>query len=415
MNQEQGQRNEPTPYEKMKKWLDNRKMKEILSRTLPKSVPIEPWILVALATIRRDKKLLDCDSVSLMGSLMTLAGMGLRLEGPLGQAYLEPYAVREKINGKWQVVRIDAQLQVGYKGFIELAYRIPGVVDLDVTTVRHNDDFGFQRGSSTFAKHSWDHKLTKEERGEIVLMYTALRYLNGYYSFSEPHMFEDVKNHRLTVLKDKRIRVEVDDDGTETYFRQKEGGEYVMSEWETGNNAWIKWPMAMMRKTVIRWDSKLWNLSPDFQRAAQLVAMDDAGVAQGLASVALESVPSSLLGDVEKPQAKKAVLAAAQSTSLARNRDLAKQMAREAGVRDENDGKRTQVDALRDSRSKPSPQSQSKQKTARKTPETRRGRPSTNKTRPNSKIAQKGMTKVEKQEALALEQQEAADHARKNK
>lgn len=413
MNQ-QGQ--EQTPYEKMKKWLDNRKMKEILARTLPSSVPIEPWILVALSTIRRDKKLLSCDSISLMGSLMTLAGMGLRLEGPLGQAYLEPFAVREKVDGNWVVVRVDAQLQVGYKGFIDLAYRIPGVVDLDVTTVRHNDHFKFQRGSTTFAEHSWDHRFTKEERGDIVLMYTALRYSHGYYSFSEPHMFEDVSNHRLTVLKDKNIRVEVDDAGYETYFKTAKGGrEYVMSEWETGNNAWIKWPMAMMRKTVIRWDSKLWNLSPDFQRAAQLVAMDDAGVSQGLASVALEAVPPALLdevteGDLDRP--KKAVLAPAQSISLKKSRNLAEQMAREAGAHTPNDDQPTQVDDQGGQGGKASSRSHQKAKASKRGPASRRGgRPAPK----GNKKDQGGMTDAEKQGILDSEMREADEHYRDKK
>ncbi|MCK4791875.1 MAG: recombinase RecT, partial [Desulfobacteraceae bacterium] len=323
-----------TSYEGIKKWLDNAKMRGILARTLPQSVPVEPWIHVALATIRRDSRLMYCDKISLMGAFMIIAGMGLRLEGVLGQAYIEPFNVKEKRNGKWVVVRVDAQVQIGYKGFIDLAYRIPGVVELSVSTVRRGDHFEFMRGTNSNCVHQWDHRMSRQERGKVSLMFSALRYTNGFYSFSEPHMFDDLYDFRIKVLGEKGIRVEKGDDDEETFFKSGyDGGEKVMDDWSKSKNPWINWVGAMYRKTVIRWDSKFWNLSPDFHRAAQLSTMADAGVPQNTQQVAIETIPDLAGSALAAPAAARRVLAPAQSVSLASSRNLAEQMAREAGVR----------------------------------------------------------------------------------
>ncbi len=324
-----------TSYDKVKSWLTNVDMRKTLRRTLPEKIETDPWIELALVHIRTDEKVMNCTPMSIMGALMNIASMGLRLEGALGQAYLEAYAVK-----KWnsqtrenEITHYEAQAQVGYRGLIDIVYRDPEILDVEVFMVYANDIMEHQRGSKPFINHSWDHRSGKKSRGKIAALVTGLRYKNGYYSF-EIYPFEDIIEHRNKVLLQKGIRVEENEGGDEIFIGKKYGnkGEYAINPMTT-MNPWIKYELPMFKKTGIRWSAKYWNLSPDVQRAAQLSALEDAGVSQGNESLARAVLPSQVRVEAEQDLPNSGRLAPAQGASIARNNNLAQQMAEEATKR----------------------------------------------------------------------------------
>ncbi len=320
-----------TPYEQVKAWLTNAEMKKKLRRTLPDKMELDPWIEMALVHIRTADKISMCTPTSIMGALMTLASLGFRLEGALGQAYLEAYAV--KSDGVFS--HYEAQVQIGYRGLIDIVYRDPEIQDVEVFVVHQNDVLEHQRGTSPFIRHSWDHKCKKALRGPEAALVTALRYRNGYYSF-EIYPWEDLIEHRNKVLLQKGITVEEDADGNEVFIgRKRNGGEYTINPMTTVN-PWIKHSLPMFKKTGIRWSAKYWNLSPDVQRAAQLSALEESGVSQGNESFARSILPPSVNVEIEQGLPNAGRLAPSQGASIARGNELAKQMAEEALKRQNN-------------------------------------------------------------------------------
>src|SRR6266567_377007 len=92
-----------------------------------------------MTEIRRTPKLLECSPESLLGAMMLAAQLGLE-PGPLGQVYLVPF--------KRQV-----EFVVGYRGYIDLAYRSGQVKDVAAALVHEGDEFSYQYGTTPKLLH----------------------------------------------------------------------------------------------------------------------------------------------------------------------------------------------------------------------------------------------------------------------
>lgn len=96
--------------------------------------------------MRTTPQLGDCDPLSLLGSMMTCASLGLMPNTPLGHAYLIPF--KNKRKGITEV-----QLILGYKGMIDLARRSGHIVNIHGDVVYEGDEFSFEYGSDQHLKH----------------------------------------------------------------------------------------------------------------------------------------------------------------------------------------------------------------------------------------------------------------------
>lgn len=96
--------------------------------------------------MRTTPQLGECDPLSLLGSMMTCASLGVEPNTPLGHAYLIPF--KNKRKGITEV-----QLILGYKGMIDLARRSGHIVNIHGDIVYEGDDFSFEYGSEQHLKH----------------------------------------------------------------------------------------------------------------------------------------------------------------------------------------------------------------------------------------------------------------------
>lgn len=94
---------------------------------------------VALAAAQRQPKLLECEALSLVRAVVGCAELGLE-PNALGHAYLVPY-------GK------EAQLIIGYRGLLELAYRSKRIIDVTCECVFEGDEFSYRLGTDTEIDH----------------------------------------------------------------------------------------------------------------------------------------------------------------------------------------------------------------------------------------------------------------------
>jgi len=97
--------------------------------------------------IRTTPRLQECEPMSFLGALMTCAALGLEPNTPLGHAYLVPFK-----NNKKKVTEV--QLIVGYKGFIDLAWRT-GKLTYIHADVAYSDDplWDYEHGSDAHLRH----------------------------------------------------------------------------------------------------------------------------------------------------------------------------------------------------------------------------------------------------------------------
>lgn len=135
---------------------------------LPKHLNSERFTRIAITTIRQNPKLAECNAESLLGSLMTIAQLGLE-PGVLGQCYLIPYGT-------------ECQLQLGYKGMIELLRRTGQLSDIYAYTVYSNDEFSIEYGLERTLKHI-PAFTNPDGRGEIVGFYSVAILKDGTRAF----------------------------------------------------------------------------------------------------------------------------------------------------------------------------------------------------------------------------------------
>lgn len=141
---------------------------------LPKHLNSDRFTRIAITCVRQNPELAKCSVPSLLGSLMTIAQLGLE-PGVLGQCYLIPFR-----NAKLGTV--ECQLQLGYKGMIELLRRTGQLSDIYAYTVYSNDEFSIEYGLERKLTHKPAFN-NPEGRGEIVGFYSVAILKDGTRAF----------------------------------------------------------------------------------------------------------------------------------------------------------------------------------------------------------------------------------------
>lgn len=122
-----------------------------------------------LSLVLKNKLLSECTPTSIFSSVSDSVKLGLDFSGgALGQAYLVPYR-----NNKGSY---DAQLIIGYRGFIELARRSGQIKSIECHTVHKNDKFEIAFGLTPKLDHT---PCLTGDRGEFVAVYCIAEFSNG--------------------------------------------------------------------------------------------------------------------------------------------------------------------------------------------------------------------------------------------
>jgi len=373
-------------YRTIEKWLESQGIREMIDESLPDGISTDAWINSALTHIGSDKDLLEADPQSTLGSILEASTLGVRFEGPLGEAYLEARSSKYKADdGTWQWRKLT-QLQIQYRGLMKLARRDPLVRKVEAIIVHENDVFDHRLGSDPYLNHTWD---VRKQRGKMVAVYAALRYHDGFYDFGQPYPMSAIYKHRDRILSDKNIRVERRDDGSEVFWKTwKEGKpEEAMADFQIRRIPWITYIEAMAQKTAVRWSAKFWDLSPEFDKAAALVSLAESSKGQSMVDVARNVVGSEVLDGPDSPSGGATDDAQVQGRSILRMGTLKERMLAETGVQvddapSENE-QRVELDESELARKDADDQAQGGE-----------------------------LSEKDKEEALALEQEEAREFAR---
>lgn len=83
---------------------------------------ITRFISSVVSAVQINPALSACSNSSILSAALQGEALQLAPSPQLGQFYMVPYEGKKKINGKWEVVK-EAQFQIGYKGYIQLAIR----------------------------------------------------------------------------------------------------------------------------------------------------------------------------------------------------------------------------------------------------------------------------------------------------
>lgn len=124
-----------------------------------------PQFLSSVLTLANsDPKISKLDPIKLYNTCLMAAALKLPFNSNLGQAYIIPY------NG-------EPQLQIGWKGFVQLAQRSGQFKTIGVNPV-HDNEIGGIDGMT--GEIMFDFKLPGEKSGKIVGYMAYFRLLNGF-------------------------------------------------------------------------------------------------------------------------------------------------------------------------------------------------------------------------------------------
>ncbi|MEV5819234.1 recombinase RecT [Micromonospora haikouensis] len=146
-------------------------MEKEFAACLPKMLPPDLFMRVALTGFRKTPDLLECSRKSLLGALLETARLGL--EPCTEQAYLIPY-------------KNECTLVVGYQGFVQLMYRTGQVEQVEAEMIYEADVWEDARGDGGRFYHrpAWTPDLnrdgwTGEDRGKPIIAYSYARLVGG--------------------------------------------------------------------------------------------------------------------------------------------------------------------------------------------------------------------------------------------
>jgi len=202
-----------------------RQMGTQISAALPRHLTPERFARMCFTTLRTTPKLAECDIRSVLAAIMEFAQLGIEPGTPLGHGWIIPF-------GRY------AQVIVGYKGFVHLAFRSDVIIVAE--TVYTKDEFAYQPSNvkePIFHRYSDD-----DDRGELRYSYSLAQFPNGRLSY------------RLCTLADIKK--------AQQYSQAFKQGKR--------DSPWFTNPDPMWRKTAIRRHSAVLPLNAEFVRAAEL-------------------------------------------------------------------------------------------------------------------------------------------------
>lgn len=253
----------------------------LVSKELERALPgflrgqADRLIRCLITETQKNPALMDCTPASLFGCCIQAGQLGLTIGGPLGHAYLIPFGNTKKGNR-------EAQLIVGYKGFVDLAHRSDKVRRITPRVVREGDAFEVRLGVSQDIRHT----PVRNNFGKPTDYYVVIELANGGTDF-ETFTFDEAIRHR------------------DRYSTTRTAPDYVRakSPWYEVSDDGVAGPGfdAMALKTLVRKLAKRLPLSVEMSTAAELDEQIDRGEPQMIAAAVMPELLGGGQG-VDEPQ-----------------------------------------------------------------------------------------------------------------
>lgn len=235
--------------------------KEKMLAALPSQIGADRFYSIALA-VANSADLSECAPVSILMAIYGCARLGLTPDPALGHVYVLPRKKR-------------AEVQVGYRGYMELAGRSRSIAAIHAEVVFTNDDFDEDKGTARKITHRPWYIVGATEPGEPRFAYVTWRDLRS----------DTMEHHVITASRVDRARK----------TSQSAGSSY---------SPWNNDPIAMWKKTAVIDASKSWPLSPELAQAVAWDEQTERGEAQTMpVDLKVENVASkSRLRTLADPQ-----------------------------------------------------------------------------------------------------------------
>lgn len=138
-----------------------------------------------VSCVQNNNTLSTCSNRSILSGALLAKAISLPLTPQLGYAYLVPFDNKKIINGQTQWVK-EAQFQMGYKGYVQLALRSGRYKKLFATDVRKGEVVNFNPFEDTFelSPIEFEKRTAKDDKGNFLVpvigYYAKFELMNGF-------------------------------------------------------------------------------------------------------------------------------------------------------------------------------------------------------------------------------------------
>lgn len=155
--------------------------KKLINNTLGDPNRAKRFIASISSAVANNQSLQKCDAGSILSGALLGEALNLSPSPQLGQYYLVPYDKKQynQQTKKWEVVESNAQFQIGYKGYIQLAIRSGQYKDIDVIEVREGEFLGRNKLTGKYQFEFIEDEVEREIKPIIGYM-AYFEYLNGF-------------------------------------------------------------------------------------------------------------------------------------------------------------------------------------------------------------------------------------------
>ncbi len=226
-------------------YLDDARVKQGIAAVAGKYLTAERMLRLCVMAVKKTPKLAACDPTTVLGAMMTSAALGLEPNTVQQQAFLIPYKTRRKnpSTGQWVDV-LECQFQIGYRGFVTLAYRTPRLKGLMAEAIHKGDHFKHRLGSGTFLEF----EKALVDRGEMI----------GAFSYAQLDGGQEVA---CVLPLDEVLKIRSRSETYRTLVRAVEAAqnesERQKAETKLAETPWVLWEDDMAAKSAIKKHAKL--------------------------------------------------------------------------------------------------------------------------------------------------------------
>jgi len=161
-----------------------------LVKIISESMTVERFTEAALSLLQ-NPAIAACTQESVLGCLLKAAIFGFRLSPELGQCWIVPRNMKAKTADGKDEWRKTATFQIGYKGWMELAFRSGEVESFDAAVVRDSDLFEYEKGSAPFLKYK-----AGDGKGKVTHVWASATMRSGRVVFNVVDA-DEIERHRL--------------------------------------------------------------------------------------------------------------------------------------------------------------------------------------------------------------------------
>ena len=172
------------------------------------------FISDVVSCVQNNNTLAVCTNKSILSGALLAKAINLPLTPQLGYAYLVPFDNKKQIDGQTKWVK-EAQFQMGYKGYVQLALRSGRYKKLFATDVRKGEVVDFNPFEDLFEMSpiAFEKRTAKDDKGNFIVpvigYYAKFELMNGFVKelyMTHEDMIEYAKKYSKAYRSDMQKR-----------------------------------------------------------------------------------------------------------------------------------------------------------------------------------------------------------------